>query len=127
MIVPIFPLLSADAAVKAVVGTNPVRVYPAGNIPQATSGDPNQNLPCVTWQSIGGHTENIMDERPPVDYQRVQIDCWAMTFSVAQALSDAVRAALELHGNCTSLNGHDYEPDTRRYRASFDFSFWVCR
>lgn len=124
-IAPVFSLLAAAGPVTSIVGTNPVRVYPAGNIPQSTTSDPNVNVPCVTWQTIGGVPENMLSERPVVDNQRIQIDCWAMTFGGAQTLSDAVQAALELNGYCVSINGHDFDPDTKRYRASFDFSFWV--
>ncbi len=122
---PVFTLLAAAAPVTAIVGTNPVRVFPAGNVPQVSGTDPNANLPCVTWQSIWGQPENMLGERPVVDNLRVQIDCWSTTFGGAQALADAVQAALELNGYCVSINGHDYDTDTKRYRSSFDWSFWL--
>jgi len=124
-IAPVFTLLAAASAVTAIVGTNPVRVYPAGNIPQSTTTDPNSNLPCVTWQTIAGATENMLSDRPVVDNQRIQVDCWALTFGAANALADAVQAALELNGYCVAINGHDFDIDTKRYRVSFDWSFWI--
>ncbi len=128
MIAPVFQLLAADAAVTAIIGTSPVRCYPGGNIPQVSGKDPDALMPCVTWQSIGGMPENMLSDRPVVDRLRIQIDCWAAGpngFNAATALSDAVQAALELNGYCVSLNGHDYDSDTKRYRSSFDWSFWV--
>lgn len=125
MIPPVFTLLVASSDVTAIVGTSPSRIYPAGNVPEVTGGDPNANVPCISWQTIAGHPENYMSGRPDVDNQRIQIDCWALTFTQANALAAAAQAALELSGQCVSLNGHDYEPLTMRYRASFDFSFWV--
>lgn len=122
---PVFTLLAADAGVTAIVGTSPVRVYPAGNIPQVSGPDPNANLPCVTWQDIGGSPQNMLSGRPVVDYIRVQIDCWSTSFGGAQTLADAVEAALELSCYCVSTNGHDYDDTTKRYRSSFDFSFIV--
>ena len=127
MIAPVFPLLSANSAVTDIVGTNPVRVYPAGNIPQSATSDPNANIPCVTWQTISGMPENMLADRPVVDNQRIQIDCWALTFGQANSLGDAVQAALELNGYCVSINGHDFDSDTKRYRTSFDWSFWTQR
>jgi len=59
-IAPVFTLLSNAGAVTAIIGTNPVRCYPAGNIPQALGDDPNVNLPCVTWQTIGGTPNNLL-------------------------------------------------------------------
>lgn len=129
-IAPVYAILRAAAAVTAIVGTNPARIYPAGNIPQVAGMDPNANLPCVTWQMIGGHPENMLSDRPVVENQRIQIDCWAVGsngFEDANALADAVQVALELSGYCVSLNGHDFDPETRRYRESFDWSFWVQR
>ena len=124
---PIFPILSTTPAVTAIVGTSPCRVYPAGNIPQVAGTDPNANIPCVTWQQVGGMPENLLSERAPVDNQRVQIDAWALTFTAANNLAETVRTALELSGYLVSLNGADYDSDTKRYRVSFDFSFWLGR
>jgi hypothetical protein len=129
MIAPVFTLLAADPAVTAIIGTNPVRCFPAGNIPQVPIEQQTAQFPCVTWQTVGGMPENIMDDRPPIDHQRIQIDCWATDigggFPAAESLANAVQHSLELVGRCVSLNGHDFEPDTRRYRVSFDFSFWT--
>jgi hypothetical protein len=128
-IAPIYSLLAASGTVTAIVGTNPVRIYPAGNIPQVEGQDPNANLPCITWQMIGGYTENLLDERPPADHQRLQLDCWTFGdtgFDDAETLASAAQAALELHGYCVSINGHDYDEVTKRYRSSFDWSFIVA-
>jgi hypothetical protein len=122
---PIFTVLAATPAVTAIIGTNPVRCYPAGSIPQVSGLDPNSNLPCVTWQSIGGMPENMLGERPVVDNLRTQIDCWSTSFGGADALSSAVQIALEIHGYVVGINGHDYDDTTKRYRASFDWSWWV--
>lgn len=71
MIPPVFTLLAATPAVTAIVGTSPVRIYPAGNIPEVTGADPNANLPCVTWQTIAGHVENFLADAPVAENQRV--------------------------------------------------------
>lgn len=122
---PVFSLLAASSAVTAIIGTNPVRCYPCGYIPEATGTDPHQFIPCVTWLQVAGTPENVISEKPPVDNRRIQIDCWSTTYSGALALGDAVRAALESAGNCASLNGDDFDSDVKLYRISFDFSFWT--
>lgn len=114
---PVFTILAATSAVTAIVGTNPVRVFPAGDIPQG------QLLPAVAWQGIGGLPYNLLSDRPPADHQRVQIDCWAHEFGVADNLANEVRYALELSGYLVSLNGSDYDPETKRFRVSFDWNF----
>lgn len=123
----IFTTLSGTSAVTALIGTSPVRCYPAGNIPQGASLDPSTYVPCVTWQTIAGTVENSFDNHAPADHQRIQIDCWDLTFSGADALHDAVRAALESIGYCVSLNGHDFDSETKRYRSSSDWTFWLLR
>ena len=121
----VYTVLSQTPTVTAIVGTSPCRVFPAGTIPQPSSTDPNAYLPCVTWKGVGGTPENILDGPPPTDHIRLQLDCWATTFDAADALGTAVREALDPYGYCISLNGNDYEPDTKRYRASFDWHFYT--
>lgn len=116
---PIFALLAASPAVTALIGTAPMRLFPSGNIPQA------QVLPAVTWQSVGGLPENQLADRPVVDNMRTQIDCWALDYPGARALFVAVQAAVELNATVVSLNGDDYDEATKRYRTSFDVSWWV--
>lgn len=125
---PVFPLLAAAPAVTAIVGTNPVRVYPGGVIPQAAS------MPAIAWLVVAGVPENMLGDRTVVDNQRVQIDCWADNFDAAMALFEAVRAALEGAAYLVGINDPEgissntqFDPDTRRYRISSDWSFWVSR
>lgn len=124
MMPPIFQLLAASADVTAIVGTNPARVY-EDEIPQA-GADPNQNIPCVVWTRVGGSPENTISERPVVGNGRYQIDCWALDKTTRRRLADAVEKALELSGYCVSYHGTEFEPDTKRYRDTRDYSFWIA-
>jgi hypothetical protein len=127
VIPPIFTILKNAAAVTALIGTNPCRCFPAGNIPQVPIDQQTAQVPAVTWQTIGGAPYNVLADVPAADYQRVQLDCWSLDFDTTQTLADAVLAALAGAGYCVSFNGHDYDEETRRYRASFDFSFITSR
>lgn len=125
---PVFPLLSADPAVAAIVGTNPVRIFPGGVLPQ------DAVIPAISWLVVAGVPENLLADRTPVDNQRVQIDCWADTFPAANALFEAVRTALEGSAYLVAINdpqgtstNTQFDPNTRRYRISSDWSFWVNR
>lgn len=123
MMPPIFQLLAASPDVTAIVGTNPVRVY-EDNIPQAAT-NPDQFIPCVVWTRVGGHSENVLSERPKVDNGRYQISCWALDKTTRRALADAVQRALEMSGHCVGYFGTEFEPETKRYRDTRDFSFWM--
>lgn len=128
MSAPVYLLLAGNSGVTALVGTN---IFPAGMIPQEVTA-----RPVITYQTIAGSPENVLTDRAPVDFERVQIDCWGTTFASAQAVADAVRAACEnvaaghalnCSAVCTSINGHDYDAVTKEYRASLDFSFRTLR
>jgi len=133
----IYSICAADSGVIALLnaGTSPpsIRFYDAGNVPQDnTSG---ASMPCATFQSIAGSPTIVFDLHAPADNERVQVDAWSLnSLAEAQSISDAIRTALEnqdaqiaqeITACVVSLNGHDYEPDTKRYRVSIDFSFWI--
>lgn len=129
MMPPVFQLLAAAPAVTALIGTAPVRCY-ASLIPQTSDGQPNNALlPAITWQTIVGTPENYVDAPPTIEQVRVQVDAWALSLGQAQQVFDAARVALEDTGRnvMASNNGFDYEPETKRYRVSGDFEFWVSR
>lgn len=128
----LYSIVSTNAGVLALIGVGSppvVNFFPAGNIPQGLA------MPVATYQSIGGTPANVF-ERAPADNQRIQIDCWSMDFDNAEAIADAIRAALEdpsvtttygLGAKLVSFNGNDYDSDTKRYRSSSDWSLWMAR
>lgn len=125
---PVFTLLAAAPAVTAIVGTNPVRVFPGGVVPQGAA------MPAISWLVVSGVPENLLADRAPVDNQRVQIDCWADDFVSVQTLFESVRSALESNAYLVGMNDPEgtstntqFDPQTRRYRMSADWSFWVQR
>lgn len=114
---PVFPLLAAASAVTALIGTDPVRAFP-DDAPQG------QVTPYVIWSTTVGTAYNVMDKNsPPADRVRVTITIVADTASARDALYEAARAALEPGGYLSSLNYSGFDPETKRYTTSFDFSF----
>lgn len=118
---PIFAALAADSAVKALIGSNPVRAYPFGSAPQ------NVAIPYVVWQTVGGLPENYLNQRPDIDSFTLQIDCYAATASAARSVAEAVRDAIEMQCHIVSWRGEEKDPDTQRYRYSFDADWFVDR
>lgn len=112
-------LTTASAA--ALVGT---RVYPV-LAPQ------NVAYPCLTWQRIS-RTE-VDSLQGPSGYAdvRIQVDCWAKTYSQARALAKAVRADLNGWDNdglpiadCRLDSDRDlFDPraEPKLYRTTLDF------
>lgn len=112
MLPAVFQALKASSAVKAIVGTNPPRVYRHGVAPQDTE------KPYVTWFLVSGVPENNLSDPPPVDRISVQVDCWHQTDTGVALLAVAVRDALELVGVVTSYIVDQRETETKLFRMS---------
>ena len=119
MVPPVFALLSASAAVTALV--------PAVRIMGQGYGGESPVLPYITWQTISGLPGSYVEGRPGIDSFRAQIDVWSSTAAQAKQIAALVRDALELEAQCVGILGDDYEPDTKLHRYSFDWAFQTSR
>lgn len=128
MTAPVYLALSGDSGVTALCAT---RIYPAGIVPQEVV-----TFPVIVFQTVTGSAENVQSGNAPTDYERVQIDCWGMTMASADAMFAAARAALEnipamkalgFAATLSNFNGDSYESDTKRYRNSTDWDFYMLR
>lgn len=107
----IYPLLAASTAVTALVMD---RIYPV--IAQEAVA-----RPYIVYTPVGVSSEQFLSDPESVDYDRVQIDCWADTLGPADAVARAARQALL--GNGYLVGGFsDRDPETLLYRVSFDWS-----
>lgn len=118
---PIYTVCAAVAAVKAVLGTGPTRLYPFGDAPQDVA------LPYAVWSVIGGNPENLLGEVPDVDRFLLQVDVYAETVTEAREAAEALRDAIETEAYVVSWSGESTDPETRRKRYSFDAEWHVQR
>lgn len=118
---PVFSTVSASAAVKAALGTNPVRVFPFGQAPD-TVADPY----CV-WQITGGTPENYLTNTPDNDFYVVQFDVYGTTDASVTAAAKALRDAIEPKAHITLWGGTTRDPATKRFRLMFSADWWVQR
>ena len=121
MIPPVFQTLKASSQVKAIVGTNPPRIYRHQSAPQDTS------RPYITWAVIATVPENNLSDLPPADRMPLQIDCWHQTDTGVEALAEAVRDAIEPFAHMTGLVVDLREPETKLFRMSLQFDWWLMR
>jgi hypothetical protein len=121
MLPPVFQLLKASPAVKAIVGTNPPRIYRHGSAPQDTG------KPYVTWALIAGVPENNLSDPPPLDRMTVQVDCWHQTDQGVDALASAVRDAIEPTAYMTGVILDLQEPETKLFRMAMQFDIFNGR
>lgn len=122
---PVFTLATANAAVTALLGTNPTRLWPFDDAPQ--KGKPGYGLPYAVWQLVGGVPENYLDRVPDADSYSVQIDVYAKNSGEARDVTLALRDCYEPHAYIQNWNGESREAVTRLYRVSFDIDFIVLR
>jgi hypothetical protein len=84
--------LLATGAVAAIVGT---RVFP-GSRPQASA------LPALVFNTISGAPVYTDDGEAGLEEARIQIDCWAETYSASKTLAGAVKASLSAFSGTSS-------------------------
>jgi hypothetical protein len=121
MFPPVFSTLFASTAVKALLGSAPLRVYPAGEAPQDVA------KPYATYQTISGVPENYLGTLADMDGYTIQIDIYATTLSSVRAVADAVRTALEDVAYITSLREPPRDSPTNNFRYSMDVDFFTAR
>lgn len=121
MYAPIFKVCSERAAVTAVLGTSPVRLYLFGEAPQ------NVVKPYAVWQTISGVPENYINQVPDIDSYSLQVDVYAETASQVRLAAKALRDAIEPKAHITAWRGESKEAETNLFRYSFDVDWFVGR
>ncbi|ATY01624.1 tail completion protein gp17 [Klebsiella aerogenes] len=121
MIAPIFSVCTASQAVKDLLGTNPVRLYPFG------MQDDNIVYPYAVWQNIDGSPENYLNQRPDADRYSLQVDVYGDTDIDVIAVSRALRDAIEGNAHITRWGEQTRDQETGKYRYSFDIDWIVQR
>ena len=121
MYAPVFQTISASATVKALIGSNPVRLYMFGYAPQGVT------LPYAVWQQITGSPENYLGDTPDLDKFITQIDVYALTEQSARDVAKALSGAIEPVAYITAWRGESTDPKTLHKRFSFDVDWHVKR
>lgn len=124
MIPDVFSLLNV-AAITAYVGTNPPRIYRAGQAPQ------NVAAPYVTWAVIDGVPENALADTPAIDSFSIQVDLWSDNAGTGadgvDALANVVRDQIETAHHITAISNDGIDELTQRYRLTITFTYWLSR
>ena len=91
----------------------------------------NSAMPAAVYSIIFAETQNSLDGfTSGVVRYRVQVDCWGSTFTSQVApLALAIRDRMNV--DATNFKSviigsalDDYEPETKRYRRTLEFSCW---
>lgn len=117
MLPPVYKQLTSSPA-GALVGN---RIYRHGSAPQ------DAPAPYITWFLVTGTPENNLSDPPGIDRCTIQVDCWSLSDSDIEALATAVRNAIEPVAHMTSIPVDSQETDTKLYRISLQFDWWMSR
>lgn len=83
-----------------------------------------EKTPCLTYQIINNKENKSIQGDMSYEKIRVQIDCWANSYSHVKEIRGAVKNALNTFKyqvlNFTSRDG--YEKETKLYRQLIDFN-----
>lgn len=115
---PLFNAVKASSAVTNLIGTSPVRFYAFGTAPATVA------KPYVVYRTVYGSPENLIDGVPSTDSFGFQIDAYGLTDASVEALSTALKAAIEPVAYVTAFNGDGRDPDTKNYFDSFTVD-WI--
>ena len=118
---PIFTTLSNDSNVTQYIGTNPTRCYLFGTAPQ------NTDEPYVVWHLPSSVPENHLDKLPVVDFDRVQLDVFAVNPLDCLNLCEAIRDALEPLGHMVLKLDMGKDEPANLHRWILQFNFWTAR
>lgn len=115
--------LEEDVFAALTSGSPSLRAYPE-IVPEFVQ------VPVVTFTMIAGTEDFALDGPTGLVRRLVQIDSWATTRSSAYALITQAQglmlASTAFAVNAISESGAPrYEPETRRYRESREFTLWA--
>lgn len=110
----LFEILTGDAGVSAIVGTNVFN----------TTAKENTTAPYIVWFVVSSVPQTSLDGNTSIGHYRLQIDMFTKSPEDKYALGDAVQAALVDQGYSLGIAVDAYEDATDLYRLSLDVSIW---
>lgn len=119
MLPPIYQRLQAVPALVALVST---RIYRHGSVPQDSA-----TAPYITWALVGAEPANTLSETPSRDRQSVQVDIYSLDDTQVEQIATLVRDSIEPVAHMTGIIVDSRETDTKLYRMSLQFDWWLIR
>lgn len=111
----LFSILNANTAVKALLGTSPLRVYPYG-----TKINKETAKPYAVYGIFNATPYNYLGDASDMDLQGVQVDIYGETSASVTACFNAIRAAITHQGYLTSYSVLDIDIDDGLYHVRME-------
>lgn len=113
-----YSTLSGAAAVTAIVGSGAnARIYPDEAAQEAAP-------PLIVFERGSSDPEYTLDNTLATTRVRMNVTCWAATRIAAEALGDAVAAAMLAATVPTAERDSAFDAETQSYAAILAFDIW---
>jgi len=111
----LYAWLAADAGVAALVAG---RIYP-DVIP------PDVALPAIAYARLSTEPVTTVHGAMPAQFVNLQVQCWAATRTSAEAVADAVQAALLVNGEVPAGRGQLFDEESGNFGGAVDVRLFV--
>lgn len=119
---PIFQIVAASATATGLLGSNPMRFWPFGTVPDG------ETRPYATHQLVSGQPVNTITTPPRADRASVQVDAYGRSATEAWAVANAIAAVVEASlAYVMSWDLALVDDATGLYRVAFTCDFYVPR
>jgi hypothetical protein len=120
MLTRFYQIMSADNNVKALFGSEPVRIYPNNPVM-----DKNPRKPYAVYGLFNVTPYNYLHGRCDMDMRSVQVDIYADTSAIVENCLETIRTTLEAAGQGYLMNystpARDSETGLFRVTLEIDF------
>lgn len=117
-------IVKDSAAIQAIFGVSPIRVYPAEYA--VTAGD-KITRPYAVWKKSGGAPDNTLSCRPRSERIEIQIDVYADSVKECRTAANAIEYAIELDCYVLRYLSEENEPGTKLYRTTYNTQWFERR
>lgn len=110
----------------ALTAGSPAPTAAEGRVFHVIAPQNRPELPRITYARAANAPVVSLGGSSRLDQVRLQVDCWAASYTAAKALAREVRAVLEVQRFKALLQNDfdDYEVETKTWRVSMDFRCW---
>lgn len=118
MLTDLFDILNSNVQVKALLGANPLRVYPYG-----TKLGENPRKPYALYGVFNAVPYNYLAGRTDMDLSGIQVDIYAETSDKVIQCFEAIRTAVEEGAYVTSFSTPDQDIEDGLFHIRLEVDF----
>lgn len=110
-----FSIMNANNAVKALLGTPVLRIYPFG-----TKLGTTPTMPYALFKTVSSSPYNYLGDTPDIDLSSIQVDIYSETADNVEDCFNAIRDAIEPSGYLISYNTDNTDIENNKYHITME-------